>query len=256
MITLLECIKQARWPTDGPLSILPGVKVSEEKKRIEDGTMPPASLVELPTLPPPALEDIIRLFGVPRAHHSSVSVTRFSFTTLLYHLSHVFQFIPTNVRIITPQSGSLLFKHSLTHVNIQFHNAVAAIPDLAVKIVSASPDKVEISLIRKNPALNPDFRIYAPKFPKSQTEGWFVILGDVKSGSIYALKRIGWPLQQKRTGGSGLKPVANTSLMLPPGFRQETSLTAIVVSDGYQLEIRQDFQISQETVEAPRNVEK
>ncbi|KAF8448347.1 Sec63 Brl domain-containing protein [Terfezia claveryi] len=196
MISLLECIKQARWPTDGPLSILPGVEVSEENKRIEDGTMPPASLVELPTLPPPTLQDIVRLFGIPRAHQSS------------------------------------------------FHNAVAAIPDLAVKIVSASPDKVEITLIRKNPALNPDFRIYAPRFPKTQTEGWFVILGDVKSGSIYALKRVGWPLQQKWTGGSGFKSIANTTLMLPPGFRPGMSLTAIVVSDGYQLEIRQEVHIS------------
>ncbi|RPB18975.1 activating signal cointegrator 1 complex subunit 3, partial [Terfezia boudieri ATCC MYA-4762] len=185
MITLLECIKQARWPTDGPLSILPGVEVSKEKERIEDGTMPPASLVELPTLPPPILQDIIRLFSVPRALQSS------------------------------------------------FHNAVAAIPDLAVKIVSASPDKVEISLTRKNPALNPDFRIYAPKFPKAQTEGWFVILGDVKSDSIYALKRVGWPLQQKGTWGSGFKPIANTTLMLPPGFSPGMSLTAIVASDGY-----------------------
>ena len=110
MITLLECIKQARWPTDGPLSILPGVKVSEEKKRIEDGTMPPASLVELPTLLPPALEDIIRLFGVPRAHQSSVSVTRFSFTTLLYHPPHVFQFISTKCPPNYPAVGLLVIQ--------------------------------------------------------------------------------------------------------------------------------------------------
>lgn len=81
----------------------------------------------------------------------------------------------------------------------------------------------------------------------------------MKSGSIYALKRVGWPLQQnniKRTGGSGLRPTVNTSLMLPPGFRPGVRLTAIVVSDGYQLEVRQEFQLSQETVEAPRSIEK
>jgi len=104
MITLLGCIKQARWPTDGPLSILPGVDVSEEKKRIEDGTLPPASLVDLPTLPPPALEGIIRLL-VPYAHQSSVSVTRFSFTTLIYHPMY-FNLSPTKRPPVTPQSDS------------------------------------------------------------------------------------------------------------------------------------------------------
>jgi len=61
---------------------------------------------------------------------------------------------------------------------------------------------------------------------------------------------------RKRTGGSGLQPTVNTSLMLPPGLRPGMSVMAIVVSDGYQLEIRQEFQLSQEAVEAPRGIEK
>lgn len=77
MITLLECIKQARWPTDGPLSIFPGVDVSKEKKRVENTALPPKTLVEVLTLPPPVLENAIRLIGVPDAFRKSVSVNFF-----------------------------------------------------------------------------------------------------------------------------------------------------------------------------------
>ena len=248
MITLLACIKQARWPDDGPLSIFPGVDVSEEKRRVEKKS-PPATLVELPTLPPPFLEDVIRLIGVPRTLHSDVSSSSFVFHNFNLFFSAAARYF-----------SFLFFGRHLTHPNKQFHKAINAIPDVDVKIVNAAPDKVDISLSRKNPALTPDFRIYAPKFPKSQTEGWFIILGDPNSGAIYALKRVGWPplrTHKARTGQSGLKPTVKTSLLLPPGFQAGMSLTAIVLSDSYQLDIRRLFKISPDTiVQVPERVEK
>ena len=140
----------------------------------------------------------------------------------------------------------------LTPFNVKFGKAVLAIPDLEVQVLSASPEKVEISLTRKNdPTLSPDFRAYAPKFPKPQTEGWFVILGDVKHDAIYALKRVSWPLRNeknKRNRPRGLRVTANASLMLPPGFTPGVSLTVIVISDCYRLDFRQEFQIMPEAV--------
>ncbi|KAF8475719.1 Sec63 Brl domain-containing protein [Kalaharituber pfeilii] len=204
MITLLQCIKQARWYNDGPLSILPGVDVLLEKQR----QSPPATLGELPTLPAPVLEDVVQLIGVPKA------------------------------------------------LQKRFHDAVAAIPDVELRIGKATQEKVELSLTRKNPALHPEFRIYAPKFPKPQTEGWFVIIGDIKADTVYALRRVNWPTAQNNRKASKSKPAVSTWLALPPGLNAALKLTVIVLSDGYQLETRQEVQLAEETVEAPRNIEK
>lgn len=69
MITLLECIKQARWPDDGPLSILPGVDVSESKQRVAAKTAP-HSLADVPGFP---VKELAGLLGVPKALQAQVS---------------------------------------------------------------------------------------------------------------------------------------------------------------------------------------
>ena len=37
-----------------------------------------------------------------------------------------------------------------------------------------------------------DPKAYAPKFPKTKDEGWWLVLGEVDSGELLALKRIGF----------------------------------------------------------------
>lgn len=206
---------------------------------------PPVNLAEVLTLPPPTLEQILHMVGVPTTLHSNVSCRPFQFHILSYlqcimHIPHILvTLLCVNVNL-----------------NIKFGKAVLAIPDLEVQILSASPEKVEILLTRRNPTLSPDFRAYAPKFPKPQTEGWFVILGDVKHDAIYALKRVSWPLRNeknKRNRPCELRATANASLMLPPGFTPGVSLTVIVISDCYRLDFRQEFQIDRaQIVEAVR----
>ncbi|KAK5008699.1 putative steryl acetyl hydrolase mug81, partial [Cryomyces antarcticus] len=41
MMTLLQCVKSARWPDDGPLSIFPGVDVGAEQHRVRTLKSPP-----------------------------------------------------------------------------------------------------------------------------------------------------------------------------------------------------------------------
>ena len=35
-----------------------------------------------------------------------------------------------------------------------------------------------------------DLRVHAPKFPKAKDEGWFLVLGEAKSGELLGLKRV------------------------------------------------------------------
>ena len=37
-----------------------------------------------------------------------------------------------------------------------------------------------------------DPKAYAPKFPKTKDEGWWLVLGEVDTGELLALKRIGF----------------------------------------------------------------
>ena len=36
-----------------------------------------------------------------------------------------------------------------------------------------------------------DFKAHAPHFPKAKDAGWFVVLGEVDTGELLALKRVG-----------------------------------------------------------------
>lgn len=74
MITLMQCIKQARWPEDGPLAALPGVDVELERKRIKEGSenASPGNLTQLSTMSKPDLERVMHLVKVPSASKASV----------------------------------------------------------------------------------------------------------------------------------------------------------------------------------------
>jgi antiviral helicase SLH1 len=73
---------------------------------------------------------------------------------------------------------------------------------------------VKVSITRKNAPTNADHRIYAPRFPKPQTEGFFLVVCSAKSdgsdGDLLALKRVSWPsnnnqknYDQSVRGGAG-----------------------------------------------------
>jgi len=91
-------------------------------------------------------------------------------------------------------------------------------------------------MARKNPAPNTAFHIHAPKFPKPQTEGWFVVLGNESTDEVYALKRVGWP-----SGTSAKKPSIKITLQVPESLKTSDydtgggagRMTLWIVSDGY-----------------------
>ena len=37
-----------------------------------------------------------------------------------------------------------------------------------------------------------DSKVHAPRFPKAKDEGWWLVLGEVDSGELVALKRLGF----------------------------------------------------------------
>ncbi|CAK7228554.1 Putative steryl acetyl hydrolase mug81 [Sporothrix eucalyptigena] len=87
----------------------------------------------------------------------------------------------------------------------QFNRAVSLLPNVQVTVSPVTSSSVTINLKRLNALVDREGRMYAPKFPKSQTEGYFAVVGDLARDEVYAIKRIGWSsgASWKSRGSSG-----------------------------------------------------
>jgi antiviral helicase SLH1 len=182
MITLLQCIKCGRWPTDYPLSILPGVPV-----RQPTGEELPANLQDFSFLSEVAYQKAMKALDLP------------------------------------PRSVP------------GFQKAAQAIPCLKIDVQNLTALSMTVVLSRQNP-LAQGGKMYAPRFPKSQTEGWFVILCKEDRDEIVAIKRVGWnaPSGGAENGngksGAGGRQTAKSVIKLP---EEESGL----ISDGRKIDV-------------------
>lgn len=183
MITLLQCIKSARWPLDGPLSIFPGVNTDKERARVKDGGSQPPSLAQIHNVAKPVLSKLLNSLDVPHELESQVE------------------------------------------------KAIGTLPNLNVNVMDVNALGLTVGAARLNPATQPDYRIYAPKFPKPQSEGFFLVVADPAKDEVLALKRINWPSVQKVRGG-GNKPTSRSILKLKPES-VERKVDVLVASDAY-----------------------
>lgn len=189
MMALLQSVKSARWPSDAPASILPGVPdVGAGKHQDEARATPLASIA---ALPPPKLAQLSKSLGVPASQAA------------------------------------------------RFAKAAAALPDVKVSVPAATAQSVAVELRRLNPVTEREARIYAPRFPKPQTEGWFVIVADAAADEVMAVQRLGWSAPRKNAAGGqpqavavGARPSARANIKLPE-VAQGRKLDVFVVSDAY-----------------------
>ena len=182
-MTLLQCIKSARWPDDGPLSIFPGVDADKERGRTQGGKAYPRSLTDIHHISKPTLSNVLTTLDVP---------------------------------------------HDLQP---QVEKAIHMLPNLKVNIMDVNAIGLTAGVARLNPGSGPGFRIYAPRYPKPQSEGFFLVVGDVAEDEVLALKRINWPPVEK-VRGSGNKPTSRSVMKLSPEST-ERRVDVLVVSDSY-----------------------
>ncbi|KAL1584973.1 hypothetical protein WHR41_06112 [Cladosporium halotolerans] len=201
MMTLLQAIKSARWPDDGPLSILPGVEPDAEKKRMAKESARPRSLITATTAPRGELESAMKQLNLP-----------------------------------APSHGKAL-------------KALAQLPQMRVHVADTSAHSLAVSLARLNPAQNKDYHIYAPRYPKPQTEGYFVLVSDGATGDILGLKRVSWPSPDKvkNPNANASKPSTRAMVKLPPSDK-ERKVRVQVVSDSY---IDMEWAIEEVAIPAP-----
>ncbi|KAL2023073.1 hypothetical protein VTK56DRAFT_3983 [Thermocarpiscus australiensis] len=129
----------------------------------------------------------------------------------------------------------------------RFAKAAAALPDLHVALDDVRAGSLTVTLKRLNPLAEREARMYAPRFPKPQTEGWFVVAADLARDEVLAVKRVGWPSSSPGKGGRGggvlgvgERPVARATVKVPvsgqDGGEEEEGgrkVDVLVLSDGY-----------------------
>ena len=197
MITLLQCIKSAAWPTDPPADILPGVNANA----LEPGKKEPVSLQAISAMPEAQRSTLSKTLGVPASQLS------------------------------------------------QFNRAVSQLPNVQVAVSPVTSSTVTVNMKRLNALVDREGRMYAPKFPKPQNEGFFVIVGDLATDEVHAIKRVGWSGRPGGDGvgrgrggggssrgggeGSGEKPTTKAVVKLPESAARSGKVDVLVVSDGY-----------------------
>ncbi|KAK8090893.1 Sec63 Brl domain-containing protein [Apiospora phragmitis] len=117
----------------------------------------------------------------------------------------------------------------------RFMRAASILPNITVKPENVTAHSLTVSLKRTNPIVEREGRVYAPRYPKPQTEGWFVIICNAASDEIIAVKRAGWSQGPGKSVGTGTKPSAKVSLKLPEPERdgKGRKVDVLVLSDAY-----------------------
>ena len=196
MMTLLQCVKSARWPEDPQLTVFPGVdieKVVDQQQRQSAITL---SLVEAANLTKAQIKSVAAQFGIPKS------------------------------------------------MEPRFLRATAMLPNLQIHVADVTALSLSLNITRKNPA-PPDYKMYAPKFPKPQSEGFIVLVIETGKYELLALKRISWqlPTSNKPIPAGQVeetRPRVRTNIKIPQS-EEERKVDVLVISDGYiGMEWRED----------------
>ncbi len=166
MILLLQCIKSARWPTDHPLSLFPGVQPDlntstsnhDSNKQQQQHPRIPSSLTDIPSLCRQALQGLMSQLSIPATDRSQ-------FLRAVSYLPHL--------HLSVPEPSAVQINVSITRLN---HGNVASSSSTRQ---SSSSSSAEV-------------RVWTPRFPKPQTESFFVVVANEQDDEIVALKRVGW----------------------------------------------------------------
>ena len=121
-----------------------------------------------------------------------------------------------------------------------FDAAYARLPRIDYDASRVTAAEVAVTLTRNavGNGNGRDVRVYAPRFPKAQTEGWFVML-TTKDEQLVALKRVGWAAARAgegtRTGAGGSRLSVTTTMKMPVDANNDASriMDVQIVSDTY-----------------------
>ncbi|KAH8193819.1 hypothetical protein TruAng_012016 [Truncatella angustata] len=135
-----------------------------------------------------------------------------------------------------PQIDELAQKLNVPQLQLtRFSRAASVLPNVSVRAENVTALSLTVSLKRQNPIVEREGRVYAPKYPKPQTEGWFVVICDVAKDEIIAVKRAGWSQGPGKSVSTGSRPTSKVNLKLPAPDKEGKGrkIDVLVLSDAY-----------------------
>ena len=156
--------------------------------------------------------------------------------------SEIARFPPKQVQTQKPARNPSSSQNRRTHNN---NKAAPSLPKLNVSVDDVKTGSVTVNLRRLNPVTEREARMYAPRFPKPQTEGWFVVVGDFARDEVLGVKRVGWRPGNNKAGNDGRRavvevgerPTARAVVKVPvgggEGGEEGRKVDVMVLSDGY-----------------------
>jgi antiviral helicase SLH1 len=105
------------------------------------------------------------------------------------------------------------------------------LPQLRVSVADVNALGFSVDVVRLNPSADREHRIFAPRYPKPQTEGFFLLVTQDGSDEIAALKRIGWPSGNKAKSDGSAKLSIRSSIKLAE--HTGMAVTIRIISDSY-----------------------
>ncbi|KAI8925867.1 Sec63 Brl domain-containing protein [Entophlyctis helioformis] len=203
LMTLLQCIKQARWSTDSTLLTLPHVASDMVPLFKRDGR-PMAGLADFAGLEPREIDSILGnvqpLSATQRREISNV-VLNLPFMAISYEI----------------EGGKS--KEGRWYVS------PGTVYKVHLHVTRSRPYKAWRQIQKPN-------QVHAPRFPKPQSEGWWVMIGDERKNELWALKRA----RQRRTSNSPKPQRSDMRLTLSfetPVNLGEYDFDIVLASDGY-----------------------
>ena len=112
----------------------------------------------------------------------------------------------------------------------QFGRAINMLPDIELGGNSKGEGTVNVTMKRRNRIQDREGRVYAPRFPKPQNEGYFVVVTPPhgRHQDVLALKRANWSAPEKARGSLA----ANARMKLGES-EMERKVEVTVMSDSY-----------------------
>jgi len=129
----------------------------------------------------------------------------------------------------------------------EFTRAINMLPDLDLGANGRDDASMTVTMTRRNALKDAEGRIYAPRFPKPQSEGYFVVVTASNTTNVLGLKRANWPgvssggpsngknVASGSRAGRGGRLEANARIRINEVLvmDREARVDVLVMNDGY-----------------------
>ncbi|KAI8820753.1 Sec63 Brl domain-containing protein [Fimicolochytrium jonesii] len=202
IMNMMQCIKQATWPTTSSILTLPRTS-PEPVNNLKFNGSPVRTLAQFTRMSSTEVDGVFSAAGFSRNDREEIK------------------------RVVSNLPS--------IEVKCRVLNAVEKVPGLW-GVDAGQEYEIRVEIVRKRPfgdapSGDRQLRVYSPKFPKPQYEGWWIVLGDAAEDDVLALKR----QAASADGARGAKQQRMTTGLrfIAPDDVGEVQLSLFVVSDAY-----------------------